>query len=132
MNICSSTLLFSGLFFFITYFIKRKSSKYSFIKLVLVALSAVLFFYIMLLRLNIAIFYSEAPFQDYKFTMQTGATYIPFLLLLLIIPVIRFNLKIFKEKSWWFISKLLFTFTKITYLTLMILFTYWGLYTIFS
>ena len=44
LNICSVTLLFSGLFFFITYFIKIKSSNYSFVKLVLVALSAILFF----------------------------------------------------------------------------------------
>ena len=131
LSMCSLVLLFSALFFFVTYFIRRSSTKYSFVKLMVVALSIILTFYIFILYTNIAIFYSSAPYQDYKFTIQTIAAYIPFLLLLLIIPFLRINFKVFKESSWRF-SKWLFAFTNLTYLTLLILFTYWGLFNIFS
>jgi hypothetical protein len=128
--LCAVVLLFSALFFFITYFIKRNSNKYSFIKLIVVILNIILAFYIFILNMNIAIFYSSAPFQDYKFTILTVAAYIPFLLLFLIIPLLRINVKVFRENSWRFISKWLFAITNLTYLILLILFTYWRLFNV--
>jgi len=98
---------------------------------VIFSLGLIMLYYMYCLITNKALYYSKAPFQDYKFSMQNIAAYIPFLSLLLIIPLFRINFRLYKETTWKIYSKLLFTLNNLTYLGLIILFTYWGLYNIF-
>lgn len=123
--------LFSSMFFLVSFFRKRKTANYSYIKMMVTVLGLMLFYYMFVLATNQNIFYFPAPYQDYKFSMITVASYFPFLLLLIIIPLLIINLKISKEPTWHSVSKWLLTFNNLIYSTLIILFTYWGFYNIF-
>jgi len=134
---CCGLFLFSALFFLVSFFRNRKTpveikSSYNKIKFLLFILSGVLLYYILALVRNENIFYFPAPYKDYTFSMLNIAAYIPFLVLLLIVPLLRINLKIFREHSWRNFSKWLFALNNLAYLTLMILFVYWGFFDIFN
>lgn len=73
-------------------------------------------------------FYSKAPFQDFQFSLKNVAAYLPFILLLLIGPLIRVNLHLLRRKIWGLSSKLIFTLNNLVYITLILMFTYWGFY----
>jgi len=129
-----SLLFFSAmaLYFTISYLRTRKRSNYAKIKLAMIPLSIIMAYYMFALGTNINIYYFPAPYKHYKLSLLDMAAYTPFLILLLIIPLINMNRKVLKEKTWGFISKGLFTMNNITYLVLIVLFTYWGLYNIFN
>jgi hypothetical protein len=132
MRFCAGLFLCSSAFFLVSFFMKKKTSNYAYIKLLLFSMSIILFYYTLVLVSNINIFYFPAPYKDYKFSMLNIAAYVPFLILMLIIPLIILNRKLFKENAWDAFSKWLFTINNITYLTLLILFTYWGLFNILN
>jgi hypothetical protein len=123
---------FSFLFFLVSYLRKRKTASYSSMKLILASLSLFLMYYVLVLVKNENIFYFPAPYKDYKFSLVNIASYIPMLLLLLIIPLYRTNRHVFKQKSWPVISRWLFAINNLTYSILIILFAYWGLYNFYS
>lgn len=126
-----SLFLLSTVYFLISYFRNRKL-KYASTKLLLSVFSIILMYYMLVLAKEINIFYSPAPYQDYKFSMLNIAAYIPFLTLILIFPFVLINRKIFQENAWHNFSKWLFTLNNLTYLILIILFAYWGLYNVFN
>ncbi len=133
---CGGIFLFSTLYFLIGFFRNKKKVDGSKVpgqnyKLLLSALSAILLYYVIVLARTQAIFYSPAPYQDYKFSMLNIAAYIPFLLLLLLVPLLRINIRWFTEPGRHFFSKFIFTVNSLTYLALVGLFFYWGLYNIF-
>ena len=129
---CFGLYVFSGFYFFISYIRKRKVANFSKQKLLLCAMSSILFYYLMVLATNMYIFYFPAPYKDYKFSHLNIAAYIPFLSLLLLIPLLITNWKIVKEKSWPLFSKWLFTLNNITFIILIFLFAYWGLYNVIN
>ncbi len=134
---CAGLFLFSSLFFLITFFRNRKSkagikTPFNKIKLLLSLLSVILLYYVFVLATNDGIFYFPAPYKDYKPSLLNIAAYIPFLMLLLIIPLLRINLKVFKENVWRNFSKWLFAVNNLSYLVLIILFAYWGLFNVFN
>ncbi len=122
----------SSLFFLVSFLRTGNRTKYSYLKLALFPLGITMFYYMYVLARNMYIFYFPAPYKDYKFSMLNIAAYIPFLILLLIIPLLRANIKVFKENAWRAFSKWLFTLNNLTYLVLIILFCYWGLFNIFG
>lgn len=133
---CGGVFLFSTLFFLVSYIRNRKAAihiqdSYNGVKLLLFAISVILLYYVSILVRNQAIFYFPAPYQDSEFSGLTIAAYIPFLLLLLIFPLVRINLKLLYMTTWRTLSKLLFTLNNLIYLTLISFFFYWGLYDIF-
>lgn len=121
----------SAIYFLISYFRRSTAKKYFRLKLALFPLSLMMMYYVFVLATEINIYYFPAPYKHYKFSMMNIAAYIPFLLLLLIVPLLWINFKIFKEKVWLRFSKWLFTLNNVVYLALLILFAYWGLYNIF-
>ncbi len=127
LRLCLALFLFSAFAFLISYFKKRAN-----IKLLLFALSLIMMYYVIVLATEIGIFYNPAPYKDYKFTMLNVAAYIPFLLLLLIVPLLVKNKNVFKNREWSFFPKWLFAVNNLTYIVLIILFSYWGLYNIFG
>lgn len=132
MRFCAVSFSFSSLYFLVSFIRKRKTANYANVKLILFSVGIILFYYVLVLVRNENIFYFPAPYEDYKFTMLNIAAYIPFLLLLLIIPLIRVNLKIFKEHIWLNFSIWLFAINNIIYTILLGLFAYWGLFNIFN
>jgi hypothetical protein len=84
------------------------------------------------LATNIGIYYFNAPYHHYSDKIISLSSYIPFLLLIVIIPLFRYNFKVIKEKSWSLISSLLFTVNNIIYSILLGAFIYWGLFSVFN
>lgn len=128
-----SLLLFliSAVYFFVSYFRNRKI-KYAPYKLLLSLFSLIMMYYVFALSTKINIFYFPAPYKDYKFSLLTIAAYIPFLTLLIIIPLLLLNRKVFKENTWQSGSKWLLTINNLIYLILLMLFAYWGLFNVFN
>jgi len=129
---CFGLFLFTGIYFFISYFRKKKSANYSNQKILLCVLSTVMIYYLIVLATNMYIFYFPSPYKDYKFSHLNIAAYIPFLTIIILIPLLATNLKLIKEKTWSLFSKLLFTVNNIVFLLLTLLFTYWGLYNVLN
>ena len=82
------------------------------------------------LATNIGVYYFDAPYQVSSKIINVSS-YIPFLLLLIIFPVIFYGLKIVKEREWNLISKLIFGTNTSIYIVLLIMFAYWELFILF-
>ena len=133
---CEALFSFSALFFLISFLRNKKStpqvnSANPTIKILLFFVSALLLYYANVLSNNQAIFYFPSPYQDLRFSMLNIAAYIPFLMLIIIVPLITQNIKVLKGTTWTTFSKYLFTVNILTYLALIFLFAYWKLYNIF-
>lgn len=133
---CGGVFAFSAIFFLISYLASLKTASriqdsYIGFKLILFAISIPMLYYMFLLVRNPAIFYSKAPYQDIQFSLKNIAAYLPFVLLLLIVPFLKINFKVFGKKTWRMPSKLLLTLNNVVYLTLIFFFIYWGFYDVF-
>jgi hypothetical protein len=128
-----ATILGIAFFFFcstIYFSVSALQNKSSFMnqKLLLIFLGPLLIYYIYILATNLNLFYFDAPYKDYKFTILNIMAYVPFLLLALIIPICIANKKIIQDKNWNFLSKCIFTGNTFTYIILLALFGYWRLF----
>lgn len=123
--------LISGVYFFVSYFRNRKLN-YASTKLWLSGFNFILMVFMLVLAREMSIFYMPAPYKYYKPSPLDAAGYIPFLTLLLIIPLFLINKKVIIENSWRIGSKWLFTINNLMYSILILLFAYWGFYTVFS
>mgnify|MGYP003858948519 FL=1 len=128
-------LLFSGLFFllsscyfFINYFKTKNINKYNFIKLLLVPFGFILFFYMFVLNTNINIFYFSAPYKDPSSSIISLSSYIPFVLLALLLPLLAVNYKIIYEKHWGKLASITLSLNNLLYLILIGFFVYWRFY----
>ena len=133
---CEILFSFSSLFFLISFLRNRKpipqaNGTNPTLKILLFALNAILLYYATILSNNIAIFYFPSPYKDWKFSLLNIAAYIPFLMLVIIVPLITQNIKILKGTTWTTFSKYLFTLNNLTYLALIFLFAYWKFYNVF-
>jgi hypothetical protein len=126
---------FSSLFFFTKVFMERrelaKEKATINIKILLGVIGLILVYYMTVLYNHQEVFYFPAPYKDFKFSILNIAAYIPFLLLVLIVPLVRMNVRIFSTSSWGSFSKSLFVLNNLFYLTLIVLFFYWGFYSVF-
>lgn len=121
---------FTAFYFLISYFRNSKDSV-SKIKLLLFPFSLFLMFYMLVLATTINVYYFPAPYSDGTFSMTTIASYIPYLLLLIIIPFLILNKNILKQNTWSVFSKFLLSLNSFVYLILIVLFSYWKFYNIF-
>ena len=124
---CALLFSFSSIFFLFSFFRNRKitnetNNRYSKVKLLLSAFDVLLLYYVVTLVRNEIIFY---------YPIQYIASYIPFLMLLLIYSLFRWNYKSFGTQSWTKFSNWLFALNNLSYLTLLVLFFYWLSYRIF-
>lgn len=88
--------------------------------------------YLFILATNRSIYYFDAPFKHYSSNIITASSYIPFLLLLIVVPFTLFTIKQLKSvkiKSW---IKAVLLANNLIYLLLVIGFAYWGLYSIWN
>jgi hypothetical protein len=130
--ICVGLFIVSALFYGISYFNKRAVTKFAYVKLLLVPLSLLMAFYMLVLLRTENIYYFPAPYIDSSFAIISMTSYIPFLILLLMIPLLVLNLKLFRQPLWGLPVKWVFTLNNTFYLGLVMLFTYWGFYSLLS
>jgi len=126
-----TALFFFGIYFLISFFRTAAGSGSRFTWLPVSLQSLLLCYYCYVLIRNQAIFFFPSPYRDYKFSVLDFAAYIPFLLLLVIVPLLWQNIKIVKDAGWGKFSKSIFTLNSLTYLILIGLFSYWKLYNVF-
>jgi len=129
--VASAGLFFFTTLFFLFQFFKRKNASYKNIRLMLIPLGLILFYYMFVLSGSVNVFYFSAPYKDPTNIFVSLTSYIPFLLLLIVIPFLIVNCKIFKDKSWGILSKVLFSLNNIAYAILIGLFVYWKFYNVF-
>jgi hypothetical protein len=131
--IASGLLFFcSSVFFLIVYFKIKRASKYAYILLALFPLGLILFYYMYVLCTNAYIFYFSSPYKHPQNVFVSITSYLPFLILLIIVPLIIINVRVFKENSWNAFSKWLFTLNVFLYSILLLFFAYWGFFDVFN
>ncbi len=124
---CSGVLfLFSAIYFLIHCMRKRKSESYSTLQLFLFPLGICMFIYMFILCTNMYIFYFPSPYIDPNDALLSASSYLPYLIVILIGPLILFNRKILLQKMWGGFSRWLFTLNTVVYFILLGLFVYWG------
>lgn len=122
-------LLFGFSFvYFITSYFRNKNKIARNYQLALTVLSLCFMYYMYVLVKEINIFYFPAPYKHYTFGLIDIVSYLPYVLILFIIPSIVTNVKMIKNKTWSFFPTLLFITNNIAYLVLIGLFYYWGFY----
>ncbi len=124
--------LLTSIFYLIQYFRRKGHKKYSYVQLLLIPLGLSLFYYMYVLSGSVEVFYFPAPYKHPTNVFVSLTSYIPFLLLLLILPFSVVNYRLLKENSWTFLAKGLFTFNNLIYIILIGLFTNWKFYDIFN
>jgi len=78
---------------------------------------------------NQSIFYYPAPYYyEGNFLVTNLTSYLPFVLLVCIVPLLVVNVGIFRKKAWGRFSKWLLAADNVVFLILMGLFWYWGLF----
>lgn len=128
----AAIFLFSSIFFLVQYFRAKKNQKYSLLKLILFPIGLVLFYYMFVLSSNLAVFYFPAPYQSPTNAFVSLASYIPLLLLVLILPLLILNYRIYKEHCWSGFTSGLFTINNVIYIGLIGLFQYWEFFDVFN
>lgn len=125
---CGMLFLFSAFYFLISFFKGRKTKHYSVLKLALVPLSLMMFYYMYVLVRTIGIFYFPAPYTDPHSILISIASYFPYLVLVMIVPLCVLNVIIIRKRLWGRFPIILLTANSIVYLILIGLFIYWKLY----
>lgn len=124
--------LLTSIFFVIQYFRKQENKKYSYFQLLLFPVGLILFYYMIVLSGSVEVFYFPAPYKDRTNVFVSLSSYVPFLLLLLMLPFSVVNYRLFKNNSWGYLGLGLFTLNNLIYIILIGLFAYWRFYDIFN
>ena len=128
----AAIFLFSSIFFLVQYFRAKKIQNYALLKLMLFPFGLILFYYMYVLSSNVGVFYFPAPYQSPANALVSLASYIPLLLLVLILPLLILNYRIFKEHCWSRFASVLFTINNLIYLGLIGLFQHWKFFEVFN
>jgi lipid-A-disaccharide synthase-like uncharacterized protein len=128
----AAIFLFSSVFFLVQYFRAKKNQKYALLKLILFPIGLVLFYYMYVLSSNLAVVYFPAPYQSPINALVSVASYIPLLLLVLILPLLILNYRIYKEHCWSAFTSALFTINNLICIGLIGLFQYWQFFDVFN
>ena len=126
--LCGLFFFISAFFFLVYYFRTRKNNNFNFIKIALVLLGFALFYYMFVLTTTINVFYFSSPYKSSFNPLISLTSYIPYLLLLIIIPLVRFNIKLIQEKYWNTFSIVILSLHSLLCLILIGFFVYWRFY----
>lgn len=118
--------LLSALYFVIQFF--RNKKQYAKYTLFFLPFGILLFYYMFVLCTNINIFYFKAPYQDYVSKLVSLTSYIPFLLLGVLIFVSHLTLKTFNNQTINNLTKFILVLNLINYIVLIAWFAYWEFY----
>lgn len=131
LTVCCFLFFFSFVFFLISLF-RSKSTNYKYVRFGMALLSMALCVYSAVLLRKEKVFYFPSPYADGSSFIVAMTSYLPFVLLLIIIPLFVVMVKILRERKWKrFASRLIIT-NLLVYIVLIGLFTYWGLFDVFK
>jgi hypothetical protein len=125
---------FGGLFFVTALFflgkmvIKKAVVPYRFLPIVLILVGLLFTYYMFVLVTNMSIFYFPSPYQDASSWTVTLTSYLPYLLVFLIIPFWYFTFKLFRQSNWGKWSIGLVSINLMAYTVLIGFFVYWQFY----
>jgi hypothetical protein len=125
---CGLFFVMSSFYFFVNYIKNRKTDEFNSIKLLLIPFGLILFYYMYVLSTNMNIFYFASPYKSSFNTLVSLTSYLPYALLVIIIPMIRFNLKLIQEKIWNTFALINLSLNSLLYLILIGFFVYWRFY----
>ena len=128
----AALFLLTSLFFLIQLLRKKNRQKQSNIQLLLLPLGIVLFYYMIVLSGRVNVFYFPAPYKDPLSVAVSMTSYIPFLVVLVMPPLLLLNYRVLKQDNWSSLAKVLLTANNLTCMTLIGLFAYWRFYDVFS
>lgn len=129
--LCGILFFFSSIYYLIS-FLKSSENHYKHVKLAISLLGILLSIYMYILIRNQGIYYFPSPYYDENSMMVSFSSYLPWVLLLCIIPIIVFSIKIIQRKYWPGPTRWLLMGNNITYFILLVFFAYWDLFDIFS
>lgn len=130
--IASGVLFFFSVVFYLVNFFWSVNKNYKNFQLGIAGLDIALCVYAYILLRNQGIFYFPSPYHDGFSLMISISSYLPFVLLLSMIPMSIFMLKIFQQKSWTIFAKYLLLTNYLTYTLLLALFFYWQLFNVWN
>jgi hypothetical protein len=122
-------MLFSSLYFLIRFI--KNTSAYRYPQLGLSILGLMLVYYMYVLLGSINIYYFPAPFNDPGSLLVSASSYLPFVLLMAIIPIGILLLKIIKHKSWNTFAVLTLSTYVLINIVMLGLFGYWEFFNVF-
>lgn len=96
------------------------------------AINLLLVAYLFVLAIDKNIYYFDAPYKHYSSDVISASSYIPFVLILIIIPSIKFTIERLKLAKTRGCIKVILLTNNLIYLLLIISFSYWGLYNIWN
>lgn len=128
---CGLLFFFSSVFFLISFF-RSSNAHYKYLKLGMSALSIALCVYAFILLRNEGIFYLPSPYEDGISLIVSLTSYLPFVLLICIIPLLITTVRIFRQKEWNGFAKWMLLTNNFAYVILIGLFSYWKLFDIFN
>jgi hypothetical protein len=131
MVACELLFFFSFVFFLISFF-RPSNTNYRYLKLGLSVLSIALCIYAYVLLRNEGIYYFPSPYNDGHSIIVAITSYLPFVLLMAIIPLLTVLVKVFRQKKWTRFAKYLFAINNFAYIVLIGLFIYWKLFDLFN
>ncbi|HEY1039860.1 MAG TPA: hypothetical protein VGF30_10670 [Bacteroidia bacterium] len=132
MFACVGIFFISSIYFFISFFIKIRKTQFVYAKLIMSFLSITLSAYSLILIRDETIFYFPAPYKDPGSALLSLSGYVPFLILLVIIPLLFIAKKIYSQKLWGGLSRWAFIINNSIFIIYLGLFAYWGLFNIFN
>jgi hypothetical protein len=124
--------LFTSIFFLVVLLRRKKDPYYPLLQVTYFLLSLMLFYYMYVLSGSVNVYYFPAPYKNPTNVFVSASSYLPFLLLLLIIPSLFYNFRIVKMKLGSVFTRIILTTNNIIYLMLIGLFFYWGFYDVFG
>lgn len=84
------------------------------------------------LATNISVFYFDVPYIHYSSTIISASSYIPFLLLLALIPTAFYSYRLIKSLKNNRGTKILLLFNALIYVLMIMGFNYWGLFDVLN
>lgn len=124
---CALLFLFSTAYFLLR-FMRSKLMPYRKGMLGLSIMNFCFLLYMLVLYRNEAIFYFPSPYSDAHSLFVSISSYWPFIVLLSVVPLVRFMYIIFRKKAWSRLASCLFALNNLVYLVCLVLFFYWGLF----
>lgn len=122
--------LFSFLYFLYQYLFKRKNGK-MLLHATLTVWSFIMVYEMLVLSGPINRFYFAAPYIDALSTLQTLASFVPFLVALVVLPLFIFTLRTVNNKQWNVLSKTILVVNTVLSCIFIGLFYYWHFYSVF-
>lgn len=123
----AGALLTFTLLLLLFYFMKSESHRLDKIYLFSAVLNVILIWYLFILATNVNVYYFDAPYKHYSSLLINMSSYIPYLFLIALIPLMVYSLRLIKatkNKRW---IKGALVLNNLIYLTLIAGFAYWGL-----